>query len=303
VFDSGRKVARMRAIEREVASQPDCWERAAALAKERSGDLPSVGERVLVLGCGTSFYMAQSYARAREDAGLGETDALVASELTGRRSYDRVVALSRSGTTTEVIRALASIGDAAPTVAVTAVEGTPVPAAADRAIVLGFADEEAVVQTRFATTALALFLASLGLDLAPAIADARAVVDAPAADEPVEARSFAFLGTGWTIGLANEAALKMREAALAWAEAYPAFEYRHGPMSLAGPDTVVWPLEPLDPDLERDVAATGASIVRRGLHPLAELVAIQRLAIALAERKGLDPDHPRHLSRSVVLPG
>jgi glucosamine 6-phosphate synthetase-like amidotransferase/phosphosugar isomerase protein len=65
----------------------------------------------------------------------------------------------------------------------------------------------------------------------------------------------------------------------------------------------VWPLQPLDPDLERDVAATGAVIVRRDLHPLAELVAIQRLAIALAERKGLDPDHPRHLSRSVVLPG
>jgi glucosamine 6-phosphate synthetase-like amidotransferase/phosphosugar isomerase protein len=74
-------------------------------------------------------------------------------------------------------------------------------------------------------------------------------------------------------------------------------------MSLAAEDVVVWPLEPLDTDLERDVAETGATIVRNGLHPLAELVAIQRLAIALAERKGLDPDHPRHLSRSVVLPG
>jgi CRISPR-associated protein Cas5a/b/c len=293
----------MRAIEREVASQPECWSRAAGLARERRADLPADGERVLVLGCGTSFYIAQAYARAREDAGLGETDAVVASELTGRRSYDRVVALSRSGTTTEVIRALASIGGDAPTVAVTAVEGTPVPSAAGRAIVLGFADEEAVVQTRFATSALALFLTSLGHDVAPAIEDARLALGTGVPEAVLDARSFAFLGTGWTIGLANEAALKMREAALAWAEAYPALEYRHGPMSLAAEDTVVWPLEPLDADLERDVAATGAAVVRLGLHPLAELVGVQRVAIALAERKGLDPDHPRHLSRSVVLPG
>jgi fructoselysine-6-P-deglycase FrlB-like protein len=293
----------MRAIEREVASQPECWSRAAALAHERLGDLPAAGERVLVLGCGTSFYIAQAYARAREDAGLGQTDAVVASEFTGRRSYDRVVALSRSGTTTEVIRALSAIVRGAPTIAVTAVDGSPVASAADAAVVLAFADEEAVVQTRFATSALALFLTSLGHDVAPAIEDARRALGTSEPETVLDARSFAFLGTGWTIGLANEAALKMREAALAWAEAYPALEYRHGPMSLAAEDTVVWPLEPLDGDLERDVAATGAMIVQRGLHPLAELVGVQRVAIALAERKGLDPDHPRHLSRSVVLPG
>jgi fructoselysine-6-P-deglycase FrlB-like protein len=293
----------MRAIEHEVASQPDSWVRAGAVAREHADDLPTEDERVLVLGCGTSFYMAQAFARAREDAGHGQTDAVVASELTHRRTYDRVVALSRSGTTTEVLRALAAIGASAPTVAVTAVDGSPVVDAAGRSIVLDFADERAVVQTRFATSALAMLLASVGYDLGPAVRDAHAAVEAPVADAWLTARSFAFLGTGWTIGLANEAALKLREAALAWAEAYPAFEYRHGPMSLAAEDVVVWPLEPLDTDLERDVAETGATIVRNGLHPLAELVAIQRLAIALAERKGLDPDHPRHLSRSVVLPG
>jgi fructoselysine-6-P-deglycase FrlB-like protein len=37
------------------------------------------------------------------------------------------------------------------------------------------------------------------------------------------------------------------------------------------------------------------------LDPLAELVLAQRLAVAIAEAKGLDPDHPRHLTRSVVL--
>ena len=35
---------------------------------------------------------------------------------------------------------------------------------------------------------------------------------------------------------------------------------------------------------------------------MAELVLIQRMAVELAEAQGLDPDHPKHLSRSVVLP-
>jgi glucosamine 6-phosphate synthetase-like amidotransferase/phosphosugar isomerase protein len=34
---------------------------------------------------------------------------------------------------------------------------------------------------------------------------------------------------------------------------------------------------------------------------MAELVRVQRLAVALALARGLDPDHPRHLARSVVL--
>src|SRR3712207_7559300 len=44
-----------------------------------------------------------------------------------------------------------------------------------------------------------------------------------------------FLGRGWTIGLANEAALKLRESAQAWTESYPAMEYRHGPISITAP--------------------------------------------------------------------
>ena len=74
-----------------------------------------------------------------------------------------------------------------------------------------------------------------------------------------------FLGRGWTVGLANEAALKMREASGAWAESYPAMEYRHGPISVAGIRSAVWPLGDVEPDLLRDVAATGATVVDHGL--------------------------------------
>lgn len=60
------------------------------------------GERVAIIGCGTSYFMAQSAAALRQDAGQGETDAFAASAFPRGRTYDRVVALTRSGITTEV---------------------------------------------------------------------------------------------------------------------------------------------------------------------------------------------------------
>ena len=57
-----------------------------------------------------------------------------------------------------------------------------------------------------------------------------------------DAEQVTFLGRGWTIGLAEEAALKLRESAQLWTEAYPAMEYRHGPISIAAPGRVVWAL-------------------------------------------------------------
>src|SRR4249920_3468815 len=82
----------MSAIEQEVASQPAVWREAARLD---AGDvLPRHGERVGVVGCGTSFYIAAAYAAAREAAGLGETDAFPASEFPTGRAYDRVLAVA-----------------------------------------------------------------------------------------------------------------------------------------------------------------------------------------------------------------
>ncbi|MGW4243020.1 SIS domain-containing protein, partial [Nocardia sp. NPDC004722] len=149
----------MSHVEREIASQPDCWRR--ALEMEGVG-LPEAGERVAVIGCGTSLYMAQAYASLREATGLGETDAFAASEFPATRRYDRVVAISRSGTTTEVLAALAR-AQHMPTVAITGDTETPISAAASTVIDLGFADEKSVVQTRFATTVLALLRGHLDL--------------------------------------------------------------------------------------------------------------------------------------------
>jgi fructoselysine-6-P-deglycase FrlB-like protein len=80
-------------------------------------------------------------------------------------------------------------------------------------------------------------------------------------------------------------------------------EYRHGPIALAGERTAVWLIGEPPPGLADEVAATGAAVIRSALDPLAQLVQVQRAAVALARERGLDPDHPRHLRRSIVLGG
>ena len=151
-----------------------------------------------------------------------------------------MIALSRSGTTTEVVRTLAALAPGTASLAISAVEGSSVVQSATDAVLLDFADEVSIVQTRFATTALALLRAHLETDLDPVIADAQAALAAPLAIDPSDFEQVVILGRGWTIGLAAEAALKFREAGRAWSESYPAMEYRHGPISVARPATLVW---------------------------------------------------------------
>jgi fructoselysine-6-P-deglycase FrlB-like protein len=292
----------MHAITREIASQPALWRRAAEMAPDVAGLLPAPGEPAVAIGCGTSHHIARAYAALREARNLGTTDAAIASELSPRRSYARVVAISRSGTTTEVLRTLGGLRGSIATVAVTAVPDSPVTSLADDTVVLDFANEQSVVQTRFATTTLALLRAHVGDRLEAAIADGEAALTKALPVEPSEFKQFVFLGQGWTVGLAKEAALKLRETASAWTEAYAAMEYRHGPISVAGPETLVWAIGPVDLSVLGDAADTGATVVGDQSDPMAELVLIQRTAVKLAEAHGLDPDRPKHLTRSVVLP-
>ncbi|MFH9979318.1 SIS domain-containing protein [Streptomyces sp. NPDC017179] len=291
----------MSHVEDELTSQPECWARVAADVAVHGRALPAQGERVAIVGCGTSYFMAQAAAALREGSGQGETDAFAASEFPCERSYDRVLALTRSGTTTEVLDVLRELKGRTRTTAVTADPTTPVMDAADEIVVLEFADERSVVQTRFATTALTLLRAHLGLHTDEVVVDARTALSAPLPEQLLACEQFTFLGRGWTVGLANEAGLKMREASLSWTEAYPAMEYRHGPISVTTDGTATWMFGRAPDGLAEQVRATGGLWIEGELDPLAELIRAQRLAVAVAAARGLDPDRPRHLTRSVIL--
>src|SRR5690606_34168391 len=281
-------------------SQPSVWRRAARSLPQHSAALPRRGERVAVVGCGTSWFMAQSYAVLRESGGHGETDAYAASEFPYGRPYDRVLAITRSGTTTEVLGLLHRVRGTMATGAVAADPASPVTRAADAVAVLDFADEESVVQTRFATANLALLRAHLESEgalpagvrpLDDAIRDAERALTEPLGAAVSGAEQFTFLGSGWTCGLALEAALKMREAAGAWTEAYPAMEYRHGPISITGQGRIAWVFGELPEGLADDIDRVGGTLVAdsatpTGLDPLADLVRAQQIGRASCRERG-----------------
>ncbi|MFC7534923.1 SIS domain-containing protein [Actinoplanes sp. GCM10030250] len=306
----------MSHVKAEIATQPECWRQAAKLAG--SPGLPERGERVAVVGCGTSWFMAKSYAVLREQAGHGETDAFQASDFPYGRRYDRILAITRSGTTTEVLDVMQTAGENTPVTVLTADATKAAAELARHAVVLDFADEESVVQTRFATSVLALLRAHLGADIESVAMDGEVAVRLPLPVHPALFDQITFLGRGWTVGLAEEAALKCRETAGYWTESYPAMDYRHGPISIAGPRRVVWAFGDVPSGLADEVEATGAAYVhsrhhggyaslgrwvggRAPLDPMADLVLAQRVAVLLATTQGLDPDNPRNLTRSVVL--
>ncbi|WP_328462884.1 sugar isomerase [Actinoplanes sp. NBC_00393] len=306
----------MSHVKAEIATQPECWRRASKLAG--SPGLPERGERVAVVGCGTSWFMAKSYAVLREQAGHGETDAFQASDFPYGRRYDRLVAITRSGTTTEVVDLMRTVGERTPVTVITADAAQPAADIADHAVVLDFADEKSVVQTRFATSVLAVLRAHLGHDIETVAMDGEVAVRLPLPVHPALCDQITFLGRGWTVGLAEEAALKCRETAGYWTESYPAMDYRHGPISIAGPRRVVWAFGDVPAGLADEVEATGAAYVhsrhhggyaslgrwvggREPLDPMADLILAQRVAVLLATTQGLDPDNPRNLTRSVVL--
>ena len=290
----------MANTEREVASQPATWRLAAERTAPGLAAVLTTPGPLAIIGCGTSWFVAQTVAALREAAGYGPTDAYTPTEAQLGRDYPQILALSRSGTTTELQQLLSTRPAGSRATAVVAVAGTPVTEVADNVIVMDYADEESVVQTRFATSVVAAARVALGENVEPLAASAQSVLDT-APPSVLDARQMVFLGSGWSMGLAHEAALKLREATLAWSESYPAMEYRHGPIALAEPGTVVWVFGSAPEGLVEQVLQTGATVVDDPLDPLVDLVRVHQVAIARATKHGLDPDRPRNLSRSVIL--
>jgi fructoselysine-6-P-deglycase FrlB-like protein len=283
----------------EIADQPEAWRRAAMLSVTTPPFQP--GLRTALLGCGSSWHAAAAIAALREQANAGQTDAYAASEARLDRGYARVVAISRSGRTSELRSALEHVPGDVEKLAIVGDPASPIAAACDQVIDFAFADDRSVVQTRFVTSVIAFGRAALGMSLARVIADAQTAMNGRLALDPADPEQLVFLGQGWCVPLAHAAALVARETAQLRTEAHPAMEYRHGPIATAGPGTLVWFIGAAPPGLTDEIEATGATVTQSALDPLAELVRVQRIGVSLAEQRGLDPDRPRNLTRAVVF--
>lgn len=287
-------------VAREILDQPRAWAQAIELAGVSVNPF-SPGERVAVIGCGSSWHTAKAIATMRETSGQGHTDAFPASEAILSRGYDRILAISRSGTTTEVLQALGSETGGTPVTSLVGDPASPLAAISDQVIDLGFADDKSVVQSRFVTTVLCLVRTFLGEPTTGLTEAAERALELPHPVDPAAAERVVVLARGWRVGVADAAALALRETAQMWAESYPSMEYRHGPIATAGPGAVVWFLDEPPAGLAAQILATGARVIEAEGDPVTELIRIQRLAVAKAEGAGFDPDRPPNLDRAVVL--
>lgn len=285
----------------ELASQPSVWRAAQGLADELRSKLAPDGSRLAIVGCGTSLYVAQAAACYRERQGAGETDAYPGSEVPPPRAWEEMIAVSRSGTTTEILEAVRAVPRGMAVLGLTATAGSPLAEVVTSELDLPFADERSVVQTRFATTALSLLLGAYGWDVEASARRAEAFLCEALPDWAEAVEQFVFLGRGVGAAIASEAALKFREILRSWSESYPTMEYRHGPISAINERSLVWIMDAEEPSIDAQIRATGARVIRSEGDPLAELVRVHRFAEGLADLRGINPDEPPHLTRSVVL--
>ena len=342
----------------EILSQPRVWTETETQLREahlleKFSDLFSPRSPWLFVGCGSSYYLSRLIAALWTKhfyipaTGVPASELLFAPEGTLRRiGAEQVVLMSRSGETTEVLRAaeLLQKHPAVQTLAVTCNPQSPLETLCTHSFKLTWADEKSTVMTR-SFTAILLAFQRLGLqfvgdnqfsgalDQLPQRGQQWLDANAKKIQEFTARKKFAdyvFLGQGAHYWLAQEAGLKVTEMSSSYAQVYHSLEFRHGPRSIAGPDTLIAffiseAAAEAETLLVKELKELGAAIcvivnratpeLKKHSDLLIELsldgpefaryavtaIPAHLMGTAIGLRKGLNPDAPKNLTRAVVL--
>jgi glutamine---fructose-6-phosphate transaminase (isomerizing) len=341
----------------EIVSQPERWASCLATLREKVTlekvrDAFADADEWLFIGCGSSYYVALCAAASMTAIAALCARAVPASEvlfypdvvLAATKKYAPVL-ISRSGQTSEVLKAAELLRSrSVQTLAISCAEGQALEKLTSFTITLPGTDEKSTVMTRSFTSML-LTLQTLAAVLAnnsEQQENLRRMPDlaAPALSAlPERIRAFVAqhqfadyvcLGQGPFFGLACEYALKVTEMSVSYAQAFHTLEFRHGPKSIVGPETLLVFLiseagYAAEADLLEEMKSLGATTlvvvnhadkrVRAAADMLVELsvdapqlallapslVPGQLLGLYTGLKKCLDPDSPRNLSRAVIL--
>ncbi len=277
---------------------------------------------IVVVGCGTSYYLAQSLACAYNAHGQ-RAIAVPGAEWARRpESYLAdmrdilVLGLSRSGTTTETVQAItASRAQGWPTFAVSCVADVAILQAAERGLYVPTDPREGIVMSVSASLMLLAGLRLAGITVAGDVVAVAGRALAEVAAAGVQDRShFVYLGAGANYGIATEGSLKLQEMSLSYSQSFHPMEYRHGPVSLIDMRSLVVMI--YSPETAAEEARLVAELQAKGARVLgfggpgdvtipatgpACLPALQMLGEMVALHKGINSEAPRHLTKVVVL--
>ena len=317
----------MNTTERVIREQFPFWAKAPVPAASGGADH-------VIVGCGTSFYLAQIVAAAFNLMGRQAVAVPGAEWARRRRAYKvedsgvTVIALSRSGESSETVQAIeVSRAAGLNTLAVTCEAESSIARAAERTLLVETHPDEGIVMTSSASLMLLVGLGLAGVAVAAERAAAKAAALLERLDGQLAAalqgRShYVYLGAGALHGLAQEGALKLQEMSLSYAQAFHTMEYRHGPISLV--DETTFAVLLYSPDTRDEEAKVASELRAKGavvigfdgpgdvavavaveadplVRALVMLPALQILGERVAAARGLDTAAPRHLSKVVVL--
>ncbi len=330
----------------EIMSQPEAWTAALELLRTHSDEIEDVNphdyDEVIFTGCGSTYYLAVAAAALFQELDGVCARGLPASEIwlypKGAYSAKRktlLVAVSRSGTTTETVRAVESFRKkaAGKVVTLTCYPQSVLARLGDVNLVFESGQEKSIAQTRafsvlyLATTYLGHVWAGASLesiDFLPNVCR-RLLETHPALAERFGRNSrfdrFYFLGSGPRYGLACELSLKMKEMTLSHSEPFHFLEFRHGPQSMVSDTTLIIGLVSevngmYERSVLREMKERGAHVlsladknadvafgsgVQEPLRNPLYLPVVQLLAFERSLFKGLEPDRPHNLEAVVML--
>ena len=327
---------------REIKSQTEAW--GQALDVTNGVSLPSATdyEQVIFTGCGSTYYLSLAAAALYQElTGCGARavpggELLLNSQTILTNQKTLLVAISRSGTTTETLKAVEKFkSEKRGEVIVISNYDEVLSRLADVNIVISKGQEESMAQTRsfasmyVAVTALCLRMAGRR-DLMQTVSALPKSGEqlmskyeslAKVIGENLNFDRFYFLGSGIRYGLACEVNLKMKEMTLTHSEPFHFLEFRHGPMSMVNENAaivgmlsdmnrvheakVLSEMKMLGGTVtgfgEKDADVEFESGIPESIRGVLYLPVLQLMAFYRSVAKGLNPDKPNNLTAVVKL--
>jgi len=332
---------------REIKAQTRAWAEAIRTVKDQQAQIQDLDwdsyEQVLFIGCGSTYYLSLSAAALLQSLSGVICRAFPSSELvlypasvySGRGGQTLLVAISRSGLTTETLKATLKFkeGGRGKVLTFSNYEDSPLVQMGDLNFTIPSGKEQSIAQTQsFASMYVACTALSAAVSMDMSISD-NLMHLIPAGERIINSyegimretgqnhdlQRYFFLGSGIQYGLACEASLKMKEMSLTVSEPFHFLEFRHGPISMVDKNTlVVGLLSEQQREYEQavlsDIKKHGGNTLTlgeshadiefdSGLPEAAQgvlyLPALQLLAYHRAVSFNLNPDQPRNLSAVV----
>jgi len=335
---------------KEMADQP-------AMLMAQADDMATVArlaeridsaQSVVLTGCGSAFYAARIGATWLTTISGKRAIAVAASEFDEISPFldnqTLVIAITQSGETADILEAMRSAkAHDCPVVTLVNVVHSSAARLADDVFALMAGRERSVLATKSMVAMLGRLLSVAPLSGKSAIEDTHRLTEAALAMEDLAGspKFTAFVSTVSTViagsehvyvigkgdgyGVAQEAALKIKEASYVHAEAFAAGELKHGAIALIEPGTPCLVFA-TDRRFQTDTGSSAQELKSRGGYTIAigldigdsadarlvlpdlgpanallHVFVAQHIAFTVALLRNLDPDFPRNLAKSVTV--